>query len=199
MKVITRRWIALGAIAVLACILAGGVIAAEFGGIGDPERLDAAVSSEPMVRVAEIAAIGDAPSRGVFAQLTSTGHFCLWDAPSAASPQRQGGCNSADDPLGGRELSVSFAYDGGPAVTKVRDARLIGIVAAEVADVQLLMNDGTTRKISLRNASIAAERYRAFGYRLKKVDLRSGVAPVAVLALDSGGREVDRQATGFAG
>ncbi len=35
--------------------------------------------------------------------------------------------------------------------------------------------------------------------RFKKADLRRGIAPVAVVALDKAGQEIDRQPTGFAG
>ena len=48
-----------------------------------------------------------------------------------------------EDPLGGSELSASLAYEGGPAVEDVQDARLIGLASWDVATVQLLMSDGT--------------------------------------------------------
>lgn len=197
MKLTTRHWAAFGAAAVLACVLTGGVIAGHLGSSPpDVETLYAAERNEPMVRVAEIGGTG---ARAVFAQLTSTGHFCLWDAPSATSLQRQGGCNSADDPLGGRELSVSLAYDGGPAAKDVRDARLIGVASTNVADVEVLMSDGTRRNTELREIAVGGHRLRAFGYRVTRADLRAVVTPVAVLAVDEGGREIDRQATGFGG
>ena len=199
MRGMTRRWAVVGLGALLAAVLAGGVVAAQFRGFDDPEKLFAAIREDPLVRVADIAAAGDAPSRGVFVQVTSTGHFCLWDAPSADSRRRQGGCNSADDPLGGRPLSISFAYEGGPAVADVRDARLVGLAAADVAAVSVVMSDGTRRGITLRKASVGADQYLAFGYRVSQGDLRRGVTPMAVLAFSGNGAEIDRQATGLTG
>ena len=170
MRRMTRRTAVTGIAVVLAFVLAGGVVAAQRGGgsFPDVQALDKATARDPMIRIADIAGIGGAPTRGVFAQVTSTGHFCLWDAPSAESRQRQGGCNPADDPLGGGKLSVSFAYDGGPAVEAVRDARLIGVAANEVAEVRVLMSDGEHRSMKLRSASVGDESYRAFGHRFER-------------------------------
>ena len=125
MRRMTKRTLISSIAVVLAFVLAGGVVAAQRGGGGIPDvqALGEAASRDPMIRIADIAGTGDAPGRGVFAQVTSTGHFCLWDAPSAESPQRQGGCNPAGDPLGGGKLSVSFAYDGGPVVEAARPGR----------------------------------------------------------------------------
>lgn len=198
-RVTTKRWVVLGIATVVAGVLAGGVVASQFSWLDDPETFSAAVRDDEMVRVADIEATADFPGRGVFVQATSTGHLCLWDAPSASSSKRQGGCNRADDPLGGRKVIISFAYDGGPEPENVRDARLIGLVSSDVTDVQVLMSDGARRKLSLRKASIGDEEYRAFGHRIKKADLRRGIGPTAVLALSKDGAEIDRQATGFAG
>lgn len=195
----TTSSVLLLAIAALAAVLAGGVLAAQLSGSGDPDGLVSAIGEEPVAKIADIAAEPGLSARGVFVQRTSTGHLCLWDSPSATSRARQGGCNSADDPLGGRELVISFAYDGGPDARNVRDARLIGIASARVAQVSVLMSDGTQREISLRTANVAGDDYRAFGYRIKRADLRRNVTPKAVVAVDSSGREIDRQATGFAG
>ena len=193
-----RRWIVVTLAIAAAGVSAGGVIASQFRAFDDPDRLAAAIGEAPLVRVAEIAGVGGVPSRGVFVQQTSTGHVCLWDAPSAGSRQRQGGCNSADDPLGGSELSVSFAYDGGPEPATVSDARLIGLALESVAEVQVLMSDGTRRSMHLRSARIDRIVYRAFGHRFAPGELRRGVEPKAVVALNAGGQEIDRQETGFA-
>ena len=199
MKRITRRWAVLGAIAILACIATGGVIAAQFRTFDNPDRLANAIDKDPLVFAADIPAAGGAARHSVFVQKTSTGHFCLWDVPSGQPRLKQGGCNSADDPLAGRPLSVSFAYDGGPSVAAVRDARLIGLAATNVATVEVVMNDGTRRAIRLKSARVGGDEYLAFGYRFKAGDLRRGIEPIAVVALDESGAEIDRQTTGFNG
>jgi hypothetical protein len=199
MKRITTKSGILVAALIVAAISAGGVLAAQLGGWGSPDELASAIREDPAIRVADIASDAGLPKHGVFVQKTSTGHLCLWDAPSAASPNRGGGCNTVDDPLGGRTLRISFAFDGGPAVADVKDARLIGLAELEVATVQVLMSDGTRREVQLRKASVGGDEYQAFGYRFKKGDLRRGVAPTAVIGLNAAGQEIDRQATGFAG
>jgi hypothetical protein len=195
----TRRGVPLGIAVLVAFVLAGGVIAAQLVDPPDPETLEEAIARAPMTSVAEIPAAGGLPARGVFVQLTSTGHFCLWDAPSARARERQGGCNSADDPLGGRPLSVSLAYDGGPSTSNVRDARLTGVTSGDVVKVFVLMSDGTHRTIPLRETSVGGVDYGAFGYRIRHSDLRKGLEPTAVVAVNGAGEEVDRQATGFGG
>jgi hypothetical protein len=125
----------------------------------------------------------------------------LWDAPSTGGRVKQGGCNSIDDPLGGQKLSASFSYQGGPAAAQVSDARLIGLVSLDVTSVRLLMSDGTLRNIPMRRTpavSSSAGTFRAFAYRLRNSDLKRGIGPTAVLALDSSDNEIDRQETGFA-
>lgn len=195
-----RRWWLLVAALAAGGAFAGAVIASQFGGRGSgPEELQAAIRTDPLVKVAEIPAEGALSKRGVFVQPTSAGFVCLWDAPNATFRARQGGCNDEDDPFNGQKLFVSLAYEGGPAVAEVEDARLIGLVPPEVAGVDVLMSDGTRRAMPLRNVSVRGTAYRAFGYRFKRVDLRAGVAPTAVVALDTAGREIDRQATGFGG
>lgn len=198
-RLMTRRGVLLGVAVLVAFVLAGGVVAAQLAAPPDPMALEEAVATDPMTSVAEIPAAGGLPARGVFVQLTSTGQFCIWDAPSATSRERGGGCNPADDPLAGRHLSVSLAYDGGPSVSKVRDARLIGVTSGDIAQVQVLMSDGARRTVALKGASVAGVAYRAFGYRIRQSDLRRGLGPVAVVALNGAGEEVDRQVTGFAG
>jgi hypothetical protein len=152
-----------------------------------------------MVRVADIASADGAAARGVFVQRTSTGLVCLTDAQSAGDASRGGGCNAAADPLGGKELFISFAYEGGPSVAEVKDARLIGLVSTNVSTVEILMDDGSRRSARLRDARVGDETYRAFGYRIRKADLRRSVSPAAVIALDEADQEIDRQPTGFAG
>ena len=190
-----KRWSAIGIAVVAAALFAGAVVAGHFDAA--PTGLEAAVRDEPLVRVARIPAANGLGERGVFVQPTSAGFLCLWDAPDATSSARQGGCNPADDPLAGEELFVSLAYDGGPDVTGVRDARLIGIAANDVAQVSVVMSDDTRRTVTLRTVGVGGRSYRAFGYRLRRADLEQGLGPTAVLALDARGVEIDRQATGF--
>jgi len=194
-----RRWAIVGAISALAtAILASSVVAGQFRA-PDPEAFHAGLATGEITRVADIAAGDGKPARGVFVQATDTGQLCLWDAPSASSQQRQGGCNSVDDPLGGSALSASLAYQGGPAVEDVQDARLIGLVSRDVATVQVLMSDGTQRDVRLRKATLGSNEYGAFGYRFKKSDLRGGVGPTAVIARAASGDEIARQPTGIGG
>jgi hypothetical protein len=203
MRFLTKRGFALALTAIVAGgIAVGGVVAARIAGPGDPNALFAAIGEAPVVRVADIGGAAGTGDRGVFVQATATGHLCLWDAPSASSQARRGGCNSIDDPLGGAKLSASLAYEGGPAARQVTSARLIGLVSLGVASVQVLMSDGTRRAVPMRRqaavASVAGS-FRAFGYAFAVSDLERGLGPIAVLALDSRGVEIDRQTTGFGG
>ena len=203
MRLTTKRAGAAVAIAaIVGGVVAGGVVAASLAGHDDPEAVLAALDEAPMVRVADIGRDDAAVGRGVFVQTTSAGHLCLWDAPSASSLERKGGCNSIDDPLGGSKLSASLSYEGGPEAAKVAEARLIGLVARDVASVQVLMSDGTHRIVPMRRQialASAAGAFRAFGYQFSATDLAKGLGPTAVLALDSSGKVIDRQATGFGG
>jgi hypothetical protein len=193
-----RRAIVASISALATAIVASSVVAGQFRS-PDPEAFHVGLATGEIARVADIAAGDGLPGRGVFVQATDTGQVCLWDAPSASSQQRQGGCNSVDDPLGGSALSASLAYDGGPAVEDVRDARLIGLASRDVATVQVLMSDGTQREMRLRKAMLESDEYRAFGYRFKRSDLRGGVGPIAVIARTATGDEIARQSTGIGG
>jgi hypothetical protein len=194
-----RRWAIVASIsAVATAILASSVVAGQFRG-PDPEAFHAGLATGEIARVADIAARDGLPGHGVFVQETDTGQLCLWDAPSASSQQRQGGCNPVDDPLGGSALSASLAYEGGPAVEDVQDARLIGLASRDVATIQVLMSDGTLREVRLKKATLGSEEYRAFGYRFKKSDLRGGVGPSVVIARAATGDEIARQTTGIGG
>ena len=193
-----RRAIVASISALATAIVASSVVAGQFRS-PDPEAFHVGLATGEIARVADIAAGDGLPGRGVFVQATDTGQICLWDAPSASSQLRQGGCNSVDDPLGGSALSASLAYDGGPAVEDVRDARLIGLASRDVATVQVLMSDGTQREMRLRKAMLESDEYRAFGYRFKRSDLRGGVGPIAVIARTATGDEIARQSTGVGG
>lgn len=193
-----KRWIFGGAAAVVACVFAGALAASQLGTPPPNEdALAAATRTAPMTRLSGLEAGNGKAARGVFAQITSTGHFCLWDAPSQSSTQKFGGCNPADDPLGSHPLSASFAYDGGPAPAEVSDARLIGLVAADVAHVEVRMSDGSSRELALHKVPASIGDFRVFAHRFGRADLKRGVTPTSVVALDANGNELDRQATGF--
>jgi hypothetical protein len=174
-------------------VLAAGLV----GSPQDVAALDSALREAPMVRLADMPAADGLAARGVFVQRTSGGQFCLWDAPSPSPGAKQGGCNPADDPLGGHPLSASLAYDGGPAPTDVTDARLIGLVTSDVARVVIVMSDGSGRELTLRRVPASIGDFLVFAHRFGRGQLARGVTPVAVVALDVDGNELDRQATGF--
>jgi hypothetical protein len=196
-----RRSVVVVAIGLAGGVLVGSVIAAQRGDNAAPDvdSLRAAIAAEDMTKVADIGGSEGFAARGVYVQELETGHLCVWDAPSAASRERQGGCNSIDEPLGGSAVSANLAYDGGPAIEGVRDARLTGLAASNVASVVVLMSDGSERTLHLKKAKFRAGDFFAFGYRFKKADLRKGVGPIAVIARDGGDAEIDRQPTGIGG
>lgn len=183
--------------AVLAGTLIVAAVVAAQGGPQAPADLQAAIASEPLVKVLDLPATEGAGARVMFVQPTSAGFLCVWDAPSANSKARQGGCNPSDDPLGGRAVSASLAYEGGPAVDGVKDARLIGLAVAETADLQVLMSDGSTRGMHLKKARVGSHEFKAFAYRFKKADLKRGIGPTAIVALNADGVELGRQPTGI--
>lgn len=194
-----RRWVLAASTSALAvAAVASAVVAGPFRG-ADPAAVHGDLATGEVVRVADIPASDGRAARGVFVQTTDSGQLCVWDAPSATSLQRQGGCNPVDDPLGGSALSASLAYDGGPAVQDVSDARLIGLASGAVARVDVLMSDGTLRTLRLKKASIGSKGFAAFGYRLRDSDLRRGIGPTAVIARDASGAELARQPTGIGG
>jgi len=192
-------------------IVAGAVTIAglALGGIASGlHRTAGTPSAAPDIRsrpgtveqVAQFTSENGRPGRQVVLQRTDDGYVCLWDTPDGAAEHGVGGCNPAADPLGGRKLLVSLAYDGGPALSTVHDARLSGLAAPDVAAARLVMTDGTTRSIALSRVAtraLAGKDYRPFAYRVRQSDLGKGIAPVAVLVLDADGRVVDRQVTGI--
>lgn len=192
----SRAWLAVGLAVVIAGALAGAVVAyrADDGG-----GWTAAIDEARLVRVADIASADGATGTGVYVQLTRTGHLCVWEAPSATSRERGGGCNTADDPLNGRPMTFTLSYDGGPAIADVKGATLFGLSSMDVARASVLMSDGSAREIRLRDVDVAGDDYRAFGFRFKTADLRKGIGPTAVVAIDETGAEIDRQPTGIGG
>jgi hypothetical protein len=196
-KMSRRTWFIAIVVAVAGGALVGGVVAAESRDGGVPANVESALLTDPLVKVADIPGDDGHVRRGVFLQETSAGFVCVWDAPNASSQARRGVCNPQSDPLGGKALSVNFTFDGGPAVTSFSDARLFGLAAGNVARLQVVMSDGSRRELRLVRTSAAGKPVRAFGHRVGRTDLAHGVTPVAVVALDADGNELDRQATGF--
>ncbi len=68
---------------------------------------------------------------------------------------------------------MSFAYDGGPALADVRDARLVGLVSTDVAEVRA-DEQRSSSQVILRNASIGYEEYQAFGHRITRLTFVEG-------------------------
>ncbi len=192
-----RRWtIVISIFAVATAVVATSVVAGQFAGT-DPESFHEALATGDITRVASIAAGDGLPERGVFVQKTDNGLVCVWDAVSTSARQRGGGCNPAGDPLGGSSISASLSYEGGPAVSDVKDARIFGLAAVTAADVRLLMSDGSSRMVKLTRADGVSKDVKAFGYRFKRSDLKRGIGPIAVVAYDEKGEEIGRQTTGI--
>ena len=139
-----RRWISALVVAAVGAALASAVVASSFD---DGSSLTAAIDEAPLVRVADVEADEGAPALGVYTQLTDTGHVCVWEAVSASSRQRGGGCNTVDDPLNGQPVFFTLSYDGGPATVDVRGARVFGLALSAVASVRVLMRDGSWRAV----------------------------------------------------
>jgi hypothetical protein len=196
----TRVLIASGLTA-LAALAVAGVAAGVFR---QPGTISAAPSihskAGKRLTVAHFETEPGAADRAVVLERTPDGYLCVWDSPDADATHGVGGCNTADDPLAGRKLFASLTYDGGPSVAGVHDARISGLASADVDQVVVMMNDGSARGMRLARPStraVAGADYQAFAYRVHDRDLRRGVTPVAVVALDADGAELDRQATGI--
>jgi hypothetical protein len=201
LNVLTKRNITVAVICLTGGLVATGVGLAVLRGAGTPSSQPAYTSSASRHMVlATLPATAGRPTRWIVLQRTPDGYVCLWDAPGESGAQGLGGCNPASDPLGGRKLFVNLTYDGGPKAETVRDARLSGLFTTDVASADVIMSDGSSRRILLLpvdTRSIAGADYRAFGFRLRESDLRDGVTPVAVVVRDATGAEIDRQATGI--
>lgn len=189
-----KRWMAALVCVVAAGALASAVVASQFD---DGSELAAAIAEAPLQRVAEVPAEEGSPGLGVYVQLTETGHVCVWEAPSATSRERGGGCNTADDPLNGQPVSATLSYDGGPATSTVVRASVFGLALDAVASVRVVMSDGTYRAVKLKKAKVGSDDLQAFGYRFRKADLKKGIEPTAIVAYDAAGNEIGRQPTGI--
>ena len=198
MSRIRKHVVVIVAVALVAGVAVGGVIAAQHRDTApDVGEMEAAIATTPVTKVADVSANDGSEARGVYLQELDTGYVCVWDAPSSTSRSRQGGCNRADDPLGGSAVWASLAYDGGPATETVRDARLSGLASAETASLEVLMSDGSIRAVKLQKAKVGSDEFQAFGYRFKKADLKKGIGPTAIVAYDAAGNEIGRQPTGI--
>ena len=197
MSLTNRKLIVLLLGSAAVAVVSGVVAASVFGsGGGDsvltPQEVREARAGAERVEVARYAPAPGVPNLRVYLERKEGGLICLFDAPDAAH-EGGGGCNYANDPFGGKKIMFSLGWDGGPARNSISNARISGIVAADVATVRLEMSDGSTRSVILSDSSP----YRAFAYRIKQSDLRAGVEPVAVLAFDAKGAQIDRQTTGL--
>ena len=194
-------------VALAACmaggLAAGGVATAVFRTAGTPSATpDISPRNGDRGVLTRFAHAAGREDRMVLLQRTADGYVCLWDTPDTSNARGVGGCNPAASPLGGRKLFVSLAFDGGPAVSDAHDARLSGLVAPDVAAAEVVMTDGSTRSLPIAPLAVSARSlaggsYRAFAYRVADADLQSGIGPVAVVARNSKGEVVDRQATGI--
>jgi hypothetical protein len=192
-----RRWTLVVVGLFLSGAFAGSVVAAQQIWFSGPDQIAAALDRGALVKVADISALNGLAGRGVYVQQTPNGLTCLWDAPSFDAREKQGGCNSADDPLAGSKMMISFAYEGGPALETVSDARLIGLISDQVGSVQVVMSDGTRRRVPVHRTPRTVGEFQAFGARFGRAEIRRGLTPVAVIALDRTGAVIDRQETGF--
>jgi hypothetical protein len=59
------------------------------------------------------------------------------------------------------------------------------------------MSDGSRRSLALRKVPASIGDFRVFAHRFGRGQLAHGATPVAVVAYDADGNELDRQATGF--
>ena len=124
-----------------------------------------------------------APGRGVYVQKTRTGHLCVWEAPSATSRERGGGCNTADDPL---ERASGLVHarlrrrscgQRRQECDALRPRYVGGRAGARADERRKRAGDSAAEGQGRRRRTI-----RAFGYRFKKADLRKGIGPTAVVA-----------------
>ena len=196
-----KRVIIVAGAVTIAGLALGGIASGLHRAAGTPSAApDIRERPGTVEQVAQFTSENGRPGRQVVLQRTDDGYVCLWDTPDGTAEHGLGGCNPVTDPLGGGKLLVSLAYDGGPALSTVHDARLSGLAAPDVTAARVVMTDGTTRSIALSRGStraLAGKDYRAFAYRVRQSDLGKGIAPVSVLVLDAGGRVVDRQVTGI--
>ena len=199
---LTRKRVAITALAI-AALAGGAVIAVAATRGGQPRAFDRPQTAADALPDSAIRFLHPGESRRVAEFTTSSGgagavfvnrsadnsQVCVWDT-DVASGEQSGGCNPAADAFAGHAFTTSLAYDGGPDVTAVRDARIVGLVTDAVATVEVTYSNGTTRR-----ALITKD--RAFVHVVPPLLLHKGVGPVAVVARDKTGAVIDRQVTGI--
>ncbi|MDX6515437.1 MAG: hypothetical protein QOH73_1103 [Gaiellaceae bacterium] len=204
-RVLRRRVLLVVGLALLAAASAGAVRASLWGGpIGLTKSVDKADAPPFPVRgprnglrpdgtrvIASFKAANGISHDAVLGSSSDSKKICLLDV-NLATGDEAGGCNPTDDAFGGRRFLMSLSYDGGPAIGSVRNAHIIGLAASDVASVAIVSSDGARKDVAL-NAS------GAFVYVVPPGELKRGVQPVAVVAYDASGKQVDRQATGITG
>jgi hypothetical protein len=151
-------------------------------------RLGALTDGESRLVVRFVSASGT--NRGLYVTKTEDGSMiCIWDT-NLFNGRKGGGCNPSADFFAGRAFAMSLAYDGGPDVAGVTDARIVGVVTDEVARLDVVNSSGTNRRVA-----ITAD--RGFAYVVPPGELKRGVGPEAVIAYDRDGHVIDRQITGI--
>jgi hypothetical protein len=197
---VNKRRVTLAAAAVVALVAAFSVYAATAALLDGPDATVSDLTTGAVVQIGTFPATGSGEKRVMLLQQTNNGLVCLWDAPSADSPERLGGCNPITDALGNStSLWASTQFDGGPRPEDVTDLRLMGIANADVAAVHLQMSNGASLAIPFagREVIINGGRFKTFSYRLPDKDLATDDAPTAVIATDSSGDAIGTQKTGL--
>jgi hypothetical protein len=129
-------------------------------------------------------------NRGLFVTKTKDGTMtCIWDT-DLFNGRKGGGCNPSGDFFAGSAFAMSLEYGGGPDVSGVTDARIVGVVTDEVGKIEVVNSSGVSRRIALTPD-------RAFAYIVPPGELKRGVGPEAVVAYNREGDVIDRQITGI--
>lgn len=139
-------------------------------------------------RIADFADGDVSDARAVFVSRATEGGeemVCLWDT-NLLNGHQGGGCNYAYDPFGGRRMMVSLAFDGGPALETITEARIIGLVDPAVVSVGILQANGKTTDVRLSPD-------RAFAVAYTQSDILHGRAPVAVIGRDVRHAVIDQE------
>ncbi|HEX4745740.1 MAG TPA: hypothetical protein VFU99_02560 [Gaiellaceae bacterium] len=71
------------------------------------------------------------------------------------------------------------------------------MATTQAASVRVLLSDGSWRAVKTKKARVGSHEFQAFGYRMRKSDLKRGLSPTAIVAFDVDGAEIDRQTTGI--
>lgn len=140
-------------------------------------------------RIATFASASGTPRSVFLNRSKDNAQICVWDTDTESGAQ-SGGCNSATNFFAGHAFTLSLSYDGGPAVTAVRDARIVGVATEAVAALEVVYADGTVKPVAIT-------RDRGFAHAVPALLLRKGIGPVALIARNARGTVIDRQVTGI--